>query len=115
MYTLARQVCYLEHYWQGQLWLVDYTLKPIDGISYDDLVDGCKVFIAKGRRYIEVQLPLSNTRWRRLVEGEASSQTSLDFNIEFEFYMELAKPYCTQNRGYRFDIVACLHDGWLES
>lgn len=38
-----------------QFWFVDGSLQPHAGLSYDQLARGCKVFVADGLRYIEVE------------------------------------------------------------
>nr|ATQ39436.1 hypothetical protein [Beauveria felina] len=120
---LSREIDYLSSVRIEMIWLVDDTFRPVDGITYADLVKDRKVFIAKGRRYIEVQLWDIGARWR-LVEGTTFEQTAIHFKQLFE--LEFLCGYNSENNNsielqeqmiefeFTIEIAMCLHDNWLQ-
>lgn len=98
------------------VWLLDTSgIQPVDNISYTSLVEDREVFIAQGRRYIEVWECDLGTRWRLSEEHNRPFDTPFPFIEDFDRYCLVKyKEWAREFIPHDCDLelrVACLQDG----
>lgn len=78
--TLGKVLYHLSHGASDDnvMWLVDYSLRPIKGVEYDNLVKGRPIFKGRGQTYVEVVALDMGKAWTS-VEGIDPEQTALYF------------------------------------
>ncbi|KAL6866494.1 hypothetical protein ACO1O0_002605 [Amphichorda felina] len=117
---LARELVGFHHRCHKELRIVDSTnstLRPMEGLSYGELVAGSIVFLAKDRRYVQVDMDDIGGRWR-LVEGADIVDTVVYFADRMCEHLEDHAADMADDPEHTHELilisVVCLHEDWLE-